>query len=485
MYFLYLYDVLEMDNFLISILASIYLVISMSIITDHIKKKGVIEFLHPVIFLLFYWGIPFCLEPLIIAFDIISPDWFLIRSGGNTRYIPYLQIQAIISVIFLYCGFNFCFRNRPTNQHNTTDNSTSKIPERKWEKLSGILGVIISFSMDIVYIYYTDITGSSIVATEGYGFPPTVFYFLKLFGHAIYGQFMTLCGTLSILLILFSTSMDKIKIRSFLLLSITFYMTLGILTFHKLRLMMPFIILIYSFYYWQRTMNIKREMLSVIFILALITLFPIILTGRGEYSKTDYRIINGFNKDEILYLVNKMKPEDFLYVLTRFESLDNATVICSQTPSVIPYKYGQSYLEGIINIPGIIPRLAPEGAGTFTNRFAREYSLIPLFDIKSGITLTQISEVYMNFGIYFIPIVMFLYGIFYKKIYYYMVNGKSDNAKFISFYLWFIWVMMHPGFPFESTIISLIKDGYGVAMILLIINLPSKLLNRTDQRRSQ
>ncbi|MCW1309093.1 MAG: oligosaccharide repeat unit polymerase [Candidatus Bathyarchaeia archaeon] len=454
-------------------LASIYFSISASIINEQINKKGIIEFFHPVIFLIFYWGIPFCLQPALIAFDLVLPELILMRSGGDQRYVPYLQIQAILALIFLYWGFN-CRLQLKKRHLYTHNHATSKQKENKWDKRMGIIAVLFSLLLDTIYEYYTNITGRSIIGSEGESLPSMIYYFLKIFGHVSYGQFMTMGGSLALIVVLFSSSMDKVGIKFIVYAFMVVSITLGFLSYHKFRMLIPIVILFYSYYYWsKKRIRLKQEVILVFIIATIVITFPILQTGKRFYYMTDYRPSLGDIKEDILYIAKYIRPEDYLYLLTRFESLDNATVICSQTPSIIPYRYGQTYLAGFINFLGIFPRLAPEGAGTFSNRFAIEHSLIPPTDTKSGVTLTQISEAYMNFGIYSIPFVMFVYGMFYKKIYFYMVNARSDNAKFISLYLWYIWVFMHPGFVFESTIISFIKDGYGVAMFLIILNIPN------------
>lgn len=85
------------------------------------------------------------------------------------------------------------------------------------------------------------------------------------------------------------------------------------------------------------------------------------------------------------------------YVLTRFRSIDSIALIADQTPSRFPYAGGESYfyLPAIILVPRLIWPDKPvlDAAAEFT----QTYRGLPE-EIRSATQLTQVGDLYRNFG---------------------------------------------------------------------------------------
>lgn len=98
------------------------------------------------------------------------------------------------------------------------------------------------------------------------------------------------------------------------------------------------------------------------------------------------------------------------YVLTRFRSIDSVALIQMQTPSPFPYAGGEKYilLPLIITVPRLVwpdkPELTDAGLFTYT------YWQAPI-KIRSSTQLTQIGDLYRNFGSLGVVIGLFLVGI--------------------------------------------------------------------------
>lgn len=98
------------------------------------------------------------------------------------------------------------------------------------------------------------------------------------------------------------------------------------------------------------------------------------------------------------------------YVLTRFRSIDSVALIQMQTPSPFPYAGGEKYilLPLILTVPRVVWPEKPvlNDAAQFTQTYRQAPS-----EIRSSTQLTQIGDLYRNFGSLGVVIGLFLVGL--------------------------------------------------------------------------
>jgi hypothetical protein len=98
------------------------------------------------------------------------------------------------------------------------------------------------------------------------------------------------------------------------------------------------------------------------------------------------------------------------YVLSRFRSIDSVALVRTQTPSPFPFAGGEKYfaLPAIIVVPRAVWPGKPvlDDAGQFTHT----YGQVPAF-VRSATEITQIGDLYRNFGYTGVVFGMFLWGI--------------------------------------------------------------------------
>lgn len=108
----------------------------------------------------------------------------------------------------------------------------------------------------------------------------------------------------------------------------------------------------------------------------------------------------------------------FHTVMNRMAGFDSLALVLKYTPDVMPYQYGKTIIVAPLLLiptflwPGKYQFLESVASGV---RFGQEYYGIE--NSVSGVSITQIGELYLNFHLFGIVIGMFLMGILYRFIY--------------------------------------------------------------------
>ncbi len=462
------------DDSITLILSIIYFLITSFIIFENYKKNHVIEFLNPLIFYALLWSIPFGVIPVLISFSE-DPSSILFKSSAYIEEIPASQVMAIIGLIFLYLGFRSRFYSLFLSNIRKDNNL------KKWKSS------LVYFTI-LLYIILTGITIVYLLQREAFFLgatniqehtPSITTYLLNLFGFSRISVFY-LFGTLLIAIIAYSYS--KNVILKLILIGLSFSnILLGVVSAHKERIGVTLFVWLFYFYYLKdkNFMNIRKEFIIVVVILLFITTFPLFNAYRtalnlGMQIESPIQAIEvvkqAFNYIDI--------PEGYKFIFVRFDHLNTNIAVIGQSPNFVEFKIGDTYIKGLEAILSLIPKTQKsKDFGRFNNTFAMEYGLVEPWDYVSGVTLPQISEIYMNFGFFMIPILMFLYGVFYKIIYEVMTKINSPNVKFIGFIFFYIWVFQHSALAFSTTMIMQLGVLYGLMITLFILNL-DRVLNK-------
>jgi hypothetical protein len=98
------------------------------------------------------------------------------------------------------------------------------------------------------------------------------------------------------------------------------------------------------------------------------------------------------------------------YVATRFRSIDSVALILDQTPSPFPYADGDNY--ALLPAIAVVPRAVWRGKPTFdqASQFTHTYRQVSM-DVRSSTPLTQVGDLYRNFGYLGVVVGLFCVGL--------------------------------------------------------------------------
>lgn len=459
----------------IPILSLIYFILAGFIVLVNFKEKKIIEILNPVIFYSILWSIPFAVIPILIYFNLVDSSEILTYSKSNMYNLIFLsQIMAIISLLFLFIGFrlgkkinlfklkNFCNRNKHTRNKHT------------WNIPKVLFAWVFYFILILLFIKKGIETGNifrgvNALKQQEIGM---LGYLTSLFGinagNLFYMGFLTLLSIIAY-------NYTKNKLFLFLtIFSFIFNTAVGIYASQKEMVATQLLIVFYYLYYFKRNISIKKEMLIFLLVVFFLFSFPLFNLYRGYLNiQKETPDITGW----LNFIVNNLDFNTIIsnlnYLLFRFDHLNTNLYILDSDK----YKFGVTYLLGITSFIAGLPKMPKEeflGVG-FNNSFAREYGIISQFDYNTHVTLPQFTEAYMNFGIISIPVIMFVWGIFYRKIYN-LIRADEPNKNLFGFFLWYIFVFQGSAVAFSSMMFSLGRVLIGIIFVFFILNFKLKYL---------
>lgn len=461
-------------------LSLMYFFIVVFLVFENYKKKRLIEFFNPVIFYALLWTIPFAIIPLMIFFGM-EPSSILWTSHMFTWYIPHSQIAAILGILFLYLGF----KNKLRLFHIRWWNNP--MPKDTWRPIYVYLAVF--FLLILSALFITDMLGKGTFFFGVTEFllekePTSISYLCALFGISR-GTPLYLFGSLLIAMIGYARS-KSFSIKVLFVFLFIFNILISLISTQKEILVSAIFVLMYYFYYlknnFKSTMSLKKESLFAIVVLLFFLLLPFLNAYRIAISLSS-------SPGSLLEILKKFETandltdfaRDYGSILIRFDHLNTHLSIIAQTPSIIEYKFGTTYLNGIMAFFQGFPMMPKEGAFEFNNLFARQYGIITPYDIYTAVTLPQISEIYMNFGFLAIPVIMFFYGIFFRNIYDILTMNRNANVILIGFILWYLFVFQHTALAFSSVMFHAGRILLGLLTVIFLLNL-NKFLRYVAKR---
>ncbi|MGB9763382.1 MAG: O-antigen polymerase [Minisyncoccia bacterium] len=460
---------LKEEKGIVIFLSFMYFNIATFIIWENYAKKNVIEITHPVIFYALLWSFPFGIIPLLSVF-ISSSNILLSKSYIYVEYIPLSQIMALVSLLFMYMGFKFYQKIKPFKNDKSLK-SWGTFPFYTTLSLMVILTIL-----EIVYLLQRDafILGYTQELSEHR--PSLISYILALFGYDRISIFY-LGGAIILTLIFYSQKLNK-KMKIILFALLLSNIILSIVSAQKERIAITLIaFLVYAYYWNKHRFNLNFEKKFIYFVIIFIITMPLFQAYRTAINLTQEKNLLLILQNVIDISFEGRDLEFYFYPLKRFDHLTTNLSVVAQTPTFIDYRLGQSYLKSLEAFTILIPKYPKtQDFGKFNNTFAREYNLVEPFDIYTGITLPQFTEIYMNFGFYFIPIGMFLLGCFYGFIYN-LIRKSNPNTRFIAFILYYIWVVSFSGLAFSTTMILTIKTLVSALIFLFLLNI-DKILKK-------
>jgi oligosaccharide repeat unit polymerase len=442
----------------------LYFCIMVTIILLNIHRKKYIELLNPVVFYSILWSIPFAVVPLLIYFKFFDQLDILNKEFKDSD-ILISQIMAILSLVFLYLGFQLgnkiTFFKRKLAFFN-----------KKWSNFSVLFIFSLYFFLILIFVKNGIETGSIFrgvselkedIKSGG------INYFLSIFnisnGSIFYMAFLPLISL---------TAYSYFSRKLYLILAIVssaFLIGIGIYTSQKELIASVLLVILFYLYYIRKSITFKKELIVFIFLVMFFFSFPFFNLYRGHLKtlseKPDITEV-------ITFAIENYDPYKILqnlnYLFLRFDHLNTNLFIITSNNN---FKFGYTYLSGLFSFLAGLPKMPKEGSPlidiAFNNTFGREYGIIDESNYDTYITLTSFTEVYMNFGLLAIPFFMFLIGVIYRKIYNLLI-GNNPNANFLGFILWYIVIFQGSGLSFSSIMFQFGKMALPLIMILIILN---------------
>ena len=230
-----------------------------------------------------------------------------------------------------------------------------------------------------------------------------------------------------------------------------------------------FIIPAISYNYARKHLSMKW--LAVYALIMLVILLVVIMPLQGPFRQARIFYSSG-SFSEYLRTVRQVSYKRTLGdQLSEFSQrqiiLENFAISISKTPSIIPFKNGGTLLSTLSNfIPRSIWR--KRVAYSLDRVFSTEYA--GWSENSKGATgVTNIGELYINFGITGIVIGMFVLGLLYRTVYKNLIGiqavGDLRILVYYSFLMCFTWIEGSLGYLFFNLILETIVL---IAVLLLL-----------------
>lgn len=459
----------SIENFQVLLMSFLHFLLSSFIIYDNYRKVRIIEILNPIIFYALLWFVAFGIIPLLVVFSEDILPGTPLTSYKYISFIPIAQILSMVSLISLYFGFKTKLFKSPIS------NNKEYII---WKTPNVLLAAFIYFIVSIITVYYLIESkrffyGVRMHETE---YSESFIYYIMVFFGAGGRSPLYFCGPLLILIIAYAYSKKRLFLNLFIAVFL-FNIFTGIIAGQKEKIFASLLIIFFYLYYLRKKkLTIKNESLIALILFLFMLSFPIIYRYRVIMDELDIDV--KFPKGVVTFFSDIAKNVDYLEIyreigianiLGRIDHLHATLPVIANPPGVMGNTYLKVYTLPLMFLPGIG---SSGDEGVINNAFARVYGIISPFDYQTAITLPQMTEVYMNFGYFLVPVFMFLYGVLYRIIYE-LMKSFSPNRKLIGFVIWYIWVIQFSGYCFYGTLGMQLRVLAGLFILYIILNFKS------------
>ena len=433
------------------------------VLRKNILRFGNIQIFDPFSLLLIIYTIGFSIVPIFIITSN-SPDLIIPGSIGLLDLIPRAQLLEITSMIFAYLGY--LHKKKSVHININYD-------KYKWD--SDKLDVVINIFIIIYFISIYDrietntffFTVENIQNVTNKSIFTSALSFLGFRGSTFY-----LVGPLPILAIALSQlNSRKYKFLFYSISSIN--ILIGLYSGQKEIISATIFVYIFYLYYCNNNLTIFTE-IKMIFSFLIFLIISILSNLYREFFN-----LYGYFPSYFDLLLN-IQFEDFNYILQRIDYLNVSIKVISQTPSVVPYYLGQTYIEALDSIKIFLPFIDRSSESAFNNTFGRVYGLIYIDDYSTGITVPQFIELFINFGYFLTMPLMYFFGYFLKYISFFL-KSNNLNYKLVGFFLLYVWVNQSVALSFSSLFIIQLRLIIPLSLILFLLNNKKNKYNNSIQ----
>lgn len=408
-----------------------------------------------VLSFIFYLG-----QPLLMFFDI---SFDIVMSIGSSPYdstqinktLKFLltSIAVFHGSVLVYQVFSNVFHRK--KYFSTNDENDYLLKSFRYV---GIFLFLISVIPQFMYIY------ESIKTTILFGYS-NIFKSDYIIGSGVQGgipRFLAEFFKSALLLITISYLNDKKRLKRWIVFSIL-YSILLIVSGQRGSNTLFIFSLFFLYHFGVKKINIKKISYAIIFLIITVYSLSIISVIRNIG-------IANYSFSELINFFSDINPFIDLLAESGFTLIACTTVVV-YAPSIVPYNYGETYINSLIAlVPNFFWDVNPAAIGGVDQVFKN-------FLFKdSGIGSSFIIEAYYNFGLYGV-FMMPVFGLFI-----YLINKNLINFKFEkNYYNLFISVYCIPVFLWfvRSETINIWRDlGYHVFFPLFLVFLCNKFLLR-------
>jgi len=226
-----------------------------------------------------------------------------------------------------------------------------------------------------------------------------------------------------------------------------------------------FIIIFLSLTYWhfRRKIPWKAAVVTALLLIAL-------LSVRGEFRELTwggaYAEKNPIGKSmlfsELVFTKRESYTKGSELASTRTAHILSFAYVVDLTPERVPYWMGKTYLTLLWTpIPRVIFPWKPEK--TLGQEFGHRYGFLDPFDLTTSCNLSQLIEMYANFGIIGVIIGMFIVGVIYRSLNEMLCHPKAGEGGLL------IGLFIFMGLANIESDLSLVFGGVIHYIILLAI----------------
>ncbi|MDI6701321.1 MAG: hypothetical protein QME48_08880 [bacterium] len=247
----------------------------------------------------------------------------------------------------------------------------------------------------------------------------------------------------------------------------------AILIAQKERLLTLILAITFCWAFYQKKYNSKRQLLIgfsfiIITIIIILSTGPLFLTLRSpfisyEIRKNPVSIIDNFKENLSLEAYNI----SLQYIFKRVDETYVVSSALETFPSIIPYQYGKTYLQGIIcSIPfgrkDDIPVTQP-------NEWGRALGLSEPFDYITGTKVPWFMEGYVNFGILGVIGSSFIVGLLTTLLWQYFKSKISLSTGLVFYALYYDLLILHTHNGFMYIFKNLIMWAFPIFIVVMLI----------------
>lgn len=404
---------------------------------------------------MFYLG-----QPILVLFGV---EFDVVMSLENSPFeitqINKTLIYLLVSLSILHGSvLSFQVFSKNTNTKGLNPKKIEKSDYEKSFRYVGFFLLCISIFPQFYYIY------ESIKTTILFGYS-YIFKSDYIVGSGIQGgipRFLAEFFKSALLLIIISYLNNKRRLTLWIIFAVIYSMLL-IVSGQRGSNTLFIVSLLFLYHYGVKNFT-RKQIISTVFVLIVAVYSLSIISVIRNIGIANYEL------SELLLFFSNVNPFIDLLAESGF-TLIACTAVMVYTPSIIPYNYGETYINSLIAlVPNLFWDVNPAAVGGVDQIFKT-------FIFKdSGIGSSFIIEGYYNFGNYGL-LLMPIFGLFIYKVHTSLSGFKVTNSYFSLFasvycipvFLWFV----------RSETINLWRDlGYHVFFPLLLVYLITQMLMR-------
>lgn len=413
-------------------------------------RLDVMEIIHPA--LAFY----------VVAFGLRT--FYLLQFGPDDPFRPDFSdtinlglVYALLGICAFLFGYYSGFGDRPSVPISLRSGGMSKTTS------NGVVALFVIGAACRAYVYstgyYTRFLAGQRESPPGY---------LMVIDYIGFGSYYALMLGVALTFVPGTSKGFKLFVWT-VLVPVTFIMAM--LGGAKSEVIWLVLGILLAYHYLVKPITWKVLLLNVMWIILL--MFPVVNT---------YREVSGMNLDltpiQVLPLMGEALSSYFSYdyaenvfdaFMGRFPGIDAVSVVVKFTPEFWPFQYGKTII--IAPIIAFIPTILWPEKYAFINsivdgvEFGRLY--FGLDENASGVSITQLGELYLNFGWFGILVGMFLIGILFRFVYRTFIEYGRNPLGLLVYVFVYVHLIFVEGW-FGSTYSNLFKHFVLTSLLVYV-----------------